>query len=178
MTIRLAFSPDSDDVFMFWALLSGRVDPEGLTFTAERDDTELTSPDASDEIDPLLERAAKLGFDLVSYQTESDQTVWEWRQGDGPRPQFVTERVARQWMAEWLSHQPELVEPQPLQERSGLGHAIAVRAARGGRLPLLSPPIAGLSALIPLLPLLAASRRGAGGCRRVRGRIGFSTRRK
>src|SRR5882762_1038307 len=40
MTIRLAFSPDSDDVFMFWALLTGRVDTEGLTFTAERDDTE------------------------------------------------------------------------------------------------------------------------------------------
>jgi 1,4-dihydroxy-6-naphthoate synthase len=40
MRIRLAFSPDSDDIFMFWALLTGRVDPEGLAFEAERADTE------------------------------------------------------------------------------------------------------------------------------------------
>jgi 1,4-dihydroxy-6-naphthoate synthase len=38
--IRLAFSPDSDDLFMFWPLLHGKVDPDGLTFTHERDDTE------------------------------------------------------------------------------------------------------------------------------------------
>src|SRR6516165_4969942 len=38
--IRLAFSPDSDDIFMFWALLSGKVDTEGLDFVAERADTE------------------------------------------------------------------------------------------------------------------------------------------
>jgi 1,4-dihydroxy-6-naphthoate synthase len=40
MRIRLAFSPDSDDIFMFWALLAGKVDSEGLTFEAERADTE------------------------------------------------------------------------------------------------------------------------------------------
>ncbi len=39
-TIRLAFSPDSDDLFMFWPLLAGKVDPEGLAFEAERADTE------------------------------------------------------------------------------------------------------------------------------------------
>ena len=38
--IRLAFSPDSDDIFMFWALLEGKVDTEGLSFVAERADTE------------------------------------------------------------------------------------------------------------------------------------------
>jgi 1,4-dihydroxy-6-naphthoate synthase len=38
--IRLAFSPDSDDIFMFWPLLAGKVDPEGLAFEAERADTE------------------------------------------------------------------------------------------------------------------------------------------
>ena len=38
--IRLAFSPDSDDMFMFWPLLSGKVDPGGLSFEAERADTE------------------------------------------------------------------------------------------------------------------------------------------
>jgi 1,4-dihydroxy-6-naphthoate synthase len=39
-TIRLAFSPDSDDIFMFWPLLAGKVDSEGLAFEAERADTE------------------------------------------------------------------------------------------------------------------------------------------
>src|SRR5690242_1446763 len=38
--VRLAFSPDSDDIFMFWALLNGKVDPHGLSFVAERADTE------------------------------------------------------------------------------------------------------------------------------------------
>lgn len=38
--IRLSFSPDSDDIFMFWALLEGKVDAEGLTFVADRADTE------------------------------------------------------------------------------------------------------------------------------------------
>ncbi|HTQ45346.1 MAG TPA: MqnA/MqnD/SBP family protein [Polyangiaceae bacterium] len=38
--IRLAFSPDSDDLFMFWPLLAGKVDAEGLVFEAERADTE------------------------------------------------------------------------------------------------------------------------------------------
>lgn len=40
MRIRAAFSPDSDDIFMFWALLEGKVDAEGLAFEAERADTE------------------------------------------------------------------------------------------------------------------------------------------
>lgn len=39
-SIRLAFSPDSDDIFMFWALLNGKVDAEGLSFVADRADTE------------------------------------------------------------------------------------------------------------------------------------------
>jgi 1,4-dihydroxy-6-naphthoate synthase len=38
--IRLAFSPDSDDLFMFWPLLTGKVDTEGLTFVSDRADTE------------------------------------------------------------------------------------------------------------------------------------------
>ena len=38
--IRLSFSPDSDDIFMFWALLNGKIDAEGLTFVADRADTE------------------------------------------------------------------------------------------------------------------------------------------
>ena len=38
--IRLSFSPDSDDIFMFWALLNGKIDSEGLSFVADRADTE------------------------------------------------------------------------------------------------------------------------------------------
>ena len=38
--IHLSFSPDSDDIFMFWPLLNGKVDREGLSFVADRADTE------------------------------------------------------------------------------------------------------------------------------------------
>ena len=38
--IRLAFSPDSDDLFMFWPLLHGKVDVGDLSFSHEREDTE------------------------------------------------------------------------------------------------------------------------------------------
>jgi hypothetical protein len=53
--------------------------------------------------DALLERAAIVGFELVCYATDNGQEVWEWRRGDEPRPQFVTERVARYWMFHWLA---------------------------------------------------------------------------
>ncbi len=39
--IRLAFSPDSDDIFMFWPLLAGKIDTEGLVFESSRADTEI-----------------------------------------------------------------------------------------------------------------------------------------
>jgi len=54
-TIRLAFSPDSDDIFMFWPLLSGKIDSEGLAFSAERADTET-----------LNARAAVADIDVVA----------------------------------------------------------------------------------------------------------------
>ena len=38
--IRLAFSPDSDDMFMFWPLLQGHVDTRGYRFEHFRADTE------------------------------------------------------------------------------------------------------------------------------------------
>lgn len=53
--IRLAFSPDSDDLFMFWPLLEGKVDAEGLRFEAERADTET-----------LNARAAKAELDVCA----------------------------------------------------------------------------------------------------------------
>jgi 1,4-dihydroxy-6-naphthoate synthase len=53
--ISIAFSPDSDDIFMFWALLSGKVDCEGLVFASERGDTES-----------LNARAASATLDVVA----------------------------------------------------------------------------------------------------------------
>jgi 1,4-dihydroxy-6-naphthoate synthase len=40
MLLRLAFSPDSDDLFMFWPVLSGKVDTKGYRFEHVRADTE------------------------------------------------------------------------------------------------------------------------------------------
>lgn len=46
--VRLAFSPDSDDIFMFWALLHGRVPSGGYAFEHVRADTETLNRRASD----------------------------------------------------------------------------------------------------------------------------------
>jgi 1,4-dihydroxy-6-naphthoate synthase len=53
--LRIAFSPDSDDIFMFWPLLAGKVDAEGLVVQAERADTET-----------LNARAAQADIDVVA----------------------------------------------------------------------------------------------------------------
>jgi 1,4-dihydroxy-6-naphthoate synthase len=58
--IRVAFSPDSDDLFMFWPLLSGKVDPEGLVFEEERADTEaLNARAATGDLDVLAVSIAR-----------------------------------------------------------------------------------------------------------------------
>ena len=62
---------------------------------------DASSPDAGPHRG-LIERAAQLGFSLDRRTADTGQTVWEWRRGDEPRPQFVTERVALHWMSEWL----------------------------------------------------------------------------
>jgi 1,4-dihydroxy-6-naphthoate synthase len=60
MRIRLAFSPDSDDIFMFWALLAGKIDPEGLVFEADRADTEaLNARAAAGELDVVAVSIAR-----------------------------------------------------------------------------------------------------------------------
>jgi 1,4-dihydroxy-6-naphthoate synthase len=69
--VRLAFSPDSDDIFMFWALLNGKVDTEGLSFVAERADTEtlnqraerLDHPEPSDVIAVSIAQYARVAHD-------------------------------------------------------------------------------------------------------------------
>ena len=58
--IRLAFSPDSDDIFMFWPLLAGKVDREGLAFEAERADTEtLNARAAASDLDVIAVSIAR-----------------------------------------------------------------------------------------------------------------------
>jgi 1,4-dihydroxy-6-naphthoate synthase len=39
-SIRIAYSPDADDAFMFWAIAEGRIDTGNLRFERERADTE------------------------------------------------------------------------------------------------------------------------------------------
>lgn len=67
--LRLAFSPDSDDIFMFWPLLHGKVDAEGLTFTAERADTETLNQRAekgeADVIAVSIAQYARIAADYL-----------------------------------------------------------------------------------------------------------------
>ncbi|MDF2692982.1 MAG: Menaquinone via futalosine step 4 [Labilithrix sp.] len=65
--IRLAFSPDSDDIFMFWALLEGKVDTEGLSFTAERADTETLNRRAEGDGVGSSERADVTAVSIAQY---------------------------------------------------------------------------------------------------------------
>lgn len=58
-----------------------------------------------------MDRARALGFELAEFSTSSGQQVWEWRRRDQPRPQFAAERVAVQWMAEWLERHDDESEP-------------------------------------------------------------------
>ena len=55
MILRLAFSPDSDDLFMFWPILSGRIDTQGYRFEHVRADTES-----------LNQRATRGDLDVVA----------------------------------------------------------------------------------------------------------------
>jgi 1,4-dihydroxy-6-naphthoate synthase len=55
MLLRLAFSPDSDDLFMFWPVLNGRIDTRGYRFEHVRADTES-----------LNQRATRGDLDVVA----------------------------------------------------------------------------------------------------------------
>ncbi|MDP9037385.1 MAG: ABC transporter substrate-binding protein [Myxococcota bacterium] len=58
--IRIAFSPDSDDMFMFWPLLAGKIDTEGLRFEASRADTEWLNERAGvDDLDVVAVSIAR-----------------------------------------------------------------------------------------------------------------------
>jgi hypothetical protein len=72
----------------------------------------MTTPAESvvTEIDAqvVLARAADAGFRLAELETPAGQTVWEWRRGDEPRPQFVLRRVALHWMQEFLGRESKV----------------------------------------------------------------------
>lgn len=65
--LRLAFSPDSDDIFMFWPLLNGKVDAEGLTFEAERADTETLNRRAAGEGNEGSDAADVIAVSIAQY---------------------------------------------------------------------------------------------------------------
>ncbi len=54
MKIRIAHSPDSDDAFMFHALVHGAIDVEGLAFSMEQHDTEALNALADDSVIDVL----------------------------------------------------------------------------------------------------------------------------
>jgi len=65
-------------------------------------DLEATDANDAGPRDALLMRAVDAGCELATRETDTGQIVWEWRRATEPRPQFVSERVARQWMSRWL----------------------------------------------------------------------------
>jgi hypothetical protein len=60
------------------------------------------------EAQVIIARAAERGFRLVPFETDLGQSVWEWRNGDQPRPRFATRRVALHWMTECLARDGRL----------------------------------------------------------------------
>lgn len=67
----------------------------------------------------VVATATAAGFRLVHYETDVGQPVWEWRRGDEPRPQFVTRRIAVQWMTELLAGERTVA----FVSDAGLSHA-------------------------------------------------------
>jgi 1,4-dihydroxy-6-naphthoate synthase len=51
-TIRIAYSPDADDAFMFWAIAEGHIDTRGIRFERERADTEALNRAAESTLAP------------------------------------------------------------------------------------------------------------------------------
>jgi hypothetical protein len=65
----------------------------------------VDNPLSGFEAGAVVEAAARHGFELVELETAEGITIWEWRRGSEPRPQFVTRRVALVWMQELLSRE-------------------------------------------------------------------------
>jgi hypothetical protein len=57
---------------------------------------------ADEQFEQIVQRAAVEGFELVQFETPHGQLVWAWRRGDEARPEFVSRRVALNFMEDWL----------------------------------------------------------------------------
>jgi hypothetical protein len=71
----------------------------------------------ADEQD-IAERAAGAGFRLVQYETSDGQLVWEWLRGEEPRPQFVSRRVALNYMEDRLRRDEQTRHHLKLRRRA------------------------------------------------------------
>jgi hypothetical protein len=67
----------------------------------------------------VLAWAAEAGYRLVQYETDTGQLIWGWRHGDGPRPQFVTRRIAIHWITQLL----ERDHGAPFVSSAGMSYA-------------------------------------------------------
>jgi hypothetical protein len=68
--------------------------------------------------DSIIERATAAGFQLVEYERTDGQLLYEWCRGDDPRPQFVSRRVALNYMADRLRRSRPTRHRLPLRRRS------------------------------------------------------------
>jgi hypothetical protein len=57
------------------------------------------------DVSEVIAAATREGFELVVFESPEGATIWEWRRGSEPRPQFVTRRVALLWMQELLGRE-------------------------------------------------------------------------
>lgn len=64
--------------------------------------TEKARRHPDDQVQEIVQRASAEGFQLVQLETSHGQLVWEWQRGDEARPQFVSHRVALNFMEDWL----------------------------------------------------------------------------
>jgi hypothetical protein len=71
-----------------------------------------------EHFEDIVERAAAAGFQLVQFETSHGQLVWEWRRGDEPSPQFVTRRVALNYMDDWLRRNTATRHRSPIRRHA------------------------------------------------------------
>ena len=79
--------------------------------------TTTTRHPHDDHFEEIVERAAAEGFALVQFEASEGQLLWEWRRGDEPRPQFVSRRVALNFMDDWLRRHNGTRRRAPIRRR-------------------------------------------------------------
>jgi 1,4-dihydroxy-6-naphthoate synthase len=101
--IRLAHSPDSDDAFMFYALATGKIDTEGLTYVHELQD-----------IETLNQRARRGELDVTAISIHAYA--------------YLTERyvLLPHGASMGDGYGPRLVAPRPTQRSEVRGRRIAI----------------------------------------------------